>query len=335
MASFQLLRTEVLNILHTHQTIYIMGRGYSGSTILSSLLGHLESVTCVGELIYPMNIACGCGAAFDECPFWLQVKDEFERATGLIWETSLEKMRAQAHYNAFPRTLTAPADSPYLRELDDINRAILGAICAVAGVERVLDSSKQPSRALLLTRTDSDARFLHIIRSPERYLFAYMKRLAKGRVAFLRRRIRSGPFNFLLLIVVAFSWLISNLQAEIVRLRRPDAVLRVRYEDLIADPAAELRRIGRFLDLDVRPLLEAIDAGKRMDVGHIIAGNAHMRVAGSFVFEPQIGAHVPLPMAHNVMVKLVTWPLKLVYGYSLVSEPTQSTSAPVEAVARR
>lgn len=301
----------------TSRTIYIMGRGHSGSTILSGLIGHLQSVNDVGELIYPMDKTCGCGKQFPECEFWQAVSRRFEAETGRAWEPSIQEIRDQAHFIHFPTTLLGRTSSARNRQLREINDAITRAVLATAGVTHMLDSSKQPTRALFLMRHTPDAKFLHIVRAPESYLYSYVRRIQNGHIRFLRREIRSGPLNYLVMVFIALSWLIANLQSEIVRMFQPERVLRIRYEDLTANPQREIRRLAEFLDVDFQPVLDVIDRGEKMRVSHVIGGNDHVRDAGGFVFEPKIGNHSPLPKALGIMVKMLSWPLMLRYHYPI------------------
>lgn len=312
----------------SNRLIYIMGRGHSGSTILSGLLGHSENVNDVGELIYPMDKTCGCKKPFDECEFWQQVRYEFELQTGKSWEPSIQAIRDQAHFSRFPGAMVASHSSSKTQQMRQINGAIVSAVLKTANVSHLLDSSKQPTRALFLMRNTSDTKFVHIVRAPESYLYSYMRRFKNGKIRFLRREISSGPLNYLVMVLVAMSWLIANLQSEIVGLFHPDRVLRIRYEDLTTDPQGELRRLAEFLEFDLTPVMKAVEQGEKMRVGHVIGGNDHVRADGGFVFEPKIGAHAPLPFIYSAMVKLISWPLMLRYRYPLVqrTQPPSSSS---------
>ena len=322
---------KVQIVMHSNQTVYIMGRGYSGSTILSSLLGHAPGIHCVGELIFPMKIACGCGDSFDDCVFWQQVRHEFEATTQLPWEASMQKLREQAHFKNFPRTFTARAHGEYLQELRTINAGITAAILTVAGDELLLDSSKQPTRALFLMRTQKKARFLHVVRSPYRYIYSYMQRLKRGKFDFMRRRLDPDSVGFFTFMLVAFGWLAVNMQCEIVRVLNPKRVMRIRYEDIIENPDATMNDIAAFLQYDMTDVSNAIQEREAIPVGHIIGGNAHMREAGVFIFEPQKGKSVELPKSYEVMVKLICWPLMLLYGYPFRRPRTEKSRKAIPA----
>jgi hypothetical protein len=298
-----------------------MGRGHSGSTILSSLLGHLHSINDVGELIYPMDKVCGCGAAFADCPFWDETRRRYENHEGASWAADLQELREQAHYSHFLSTLIRGSNDESTSRLRLINDRLTQSVLETAGVGIMLDSSKQPTRALFLMRHSPETKILHIVRAPDSYLDSYVRRMKRGHISFMRRQIKTGNFDFLVYVAVIFSWIIANLQSEIVRLWNPNRVLRVRYEDLTEDIHGELERISSFLSLDVSRLAEDIDDGKTMQVGHIIGGNDHIRSATGFVFEPKIGRQSRLPAGYIWLVRMLTWPLMLRYGYKIFRAP--------------
>ena len=59
--------------------LYVGGLGRSGSTLLDRMLGRLDDVWSVGELVHlwerglKENNRCGCGRCFADCPFWRRV----------------------------------------------------------------------------------------------------------------------------------------------------------------------------------------------------------------------------------------------------------------------
>ena len=64
------------------RVLYVSGWVYSGSTLLSNILGEIEGVFAAGEVrhIWRRGLLedrpCGCGAAFSACPFWSAVVEE-------------------------------------------------------------------------------------------------------------------------------------------------------------------------------------------------------------------------------------------------------------------
>lgn len=297
--------------------IYIVGRGHSGSTLLAGLLGHADDVESVGELVYPMTKLCSCGQPFARCEFWQQVRVYFEQESSLGWEESMKLIQQQAHILQFPRTMTMRKSSSTVQEMIKINRSLAAAIGHVAGRGQILDASKQPARALFLIRHLPETKFIHIVRQPEEYLASYYYRIKQGGVNFFRREYRSGPLDIVFLAAVALSWTVANLAVELIRLRYPGRVVRVRYEDLCRNPKAELLRLQSFLKLDLSSVIKAVEQRETMRIGHIVGGNAHMRSGDGFVFEPKLGVRRPISGIHKIMVQLLSWPLMLLYKYSL------------------
>ena len=101
--------------------IYIAGSGRSGSTILERVLGAMPGFVNVGELIDLARRSrdderCGCGLAFNSCPFWLGVG---KRAFG-GWDSgslpAIGQLQARvARQRHLPRLLAMRAAGPAFR----------------------------------------------------------------------------------------------------------------------------------------------------------------------------------------------------------------------------
>jgi hypothetical protein len=151
-----------------------------------------------------------------------------------------------------------------------------------SGAGVIVDSSKTSYRRWLrplrYRRAGYDVRLVHVIRSPH----AVLESARKGRNSDLekgivRRRRLEVPRTLL-------SWSFANLAASFYRvILGRQSYVRVRYEDLLADPATELRRISKVANIDVDSVIERIESGDSFDSGHEIAGNRMLR-SGSVVF---------------------------------------------------
>ena len=66
------------------RVLYVAGTGRSGSTLVSTILGHLPGVFSAGELRFlwlrgvTQDQMCGCGARFSACPVWVDVMADLE-----------------------------------------------------------------------------------------------------------------------------------------------------------------------------------------------------------------------------------------------------------------
>src|SRR5215213_2438897 len=81
--------------------LYLMGHGYSGSTLLTFLLGSHPQIATIGELgiaehaksqTVPEQYLCSCLAPVRECAFWQRVRREMaERGHDFdVWDSELE-----------------------------------------------------------------------------------------------------------------------------------------------------------------------------------------------------------------------------------------------------
>jgi len=166
-----------------------------------------------------------------------------------------------------------------------------------------------------LARFLPGAKIIHLVRNPEGILASNYHRIKKGSgFKFLRRRYKAKKLTFFFLGLSSISWVIGNVSAELVRTAAPKRVIRIRYEDLCSNPRKELQRLSRFIGCDLQTVIEAVEKKQPMEAGHNIGGN-HMRMAGSFVFNPSAGQKRKLPLVYRLMVQTITWPLKIWYGY--------------------
>ncbi|MGI0130824.1 MAG: hypothetical protein ACREDE_09855, partial [Thermoplasmata archaeon] len=67
-------------------------------------------------------------------------------------------------------------------------------------------------------------------------------------------------------------WVLPNFLA--MWLCRPrNRYLRIRYEDFVEHPAETLEQVGRFVGMDMSPVIENVRKGNPIPVSHLIGGN--------------------------------------------------------------
>lgn len=214
--------------------IYIVGTGHSGSTLLDLILGSHTRIESVGELVTfndyfaaggPLAHArrgCTCGRHVEHCPYWERVRGslgaDFGRGTHL-------PMRDGEGFAAR-------------------NTALLGAILAASGKSMVCDSSKDVRRLASLLRSDRfDCRVIHLVRDGRAVAYSY-ERLARAGTP------DPVPWDCYDSALRGWAELNERIVGELTG--RAD-VLRVRYEDLAADPGTEMVRVLDWLGLPFEP----------------------------------------------------------------------------------
>jgi hypothetical protein len=92
-------------------------------------------------------------------------------------------------------------------------------------------------------------------------------------------------------------------------------VLRLRYEELLADPVAATRKVAAFAGLDTGPL-DFLDADRvRLGTCHSVAGNPMRFATGEIPLRHDEAWRDRLAPGQRVLVGALTAPLLTAYGY--------------------
>lgn len=298
--------------------VYVMGRGHSGSTVLDALLGNANDARGIGEVVAGIDGThpCSCGASVDECLYWQEVRRQFGKCSDFSWKQMVNRIAGEAHIFNFARVLAASESSQFVRETRRSIRDVAQSIRDVSAASCIVDSSKELSRGLFLARFLPEARVIHLVRNPRRMLASNLHRLRDGTgFVFLRHRFQSRTLAPLILGLSALSWTVGNLLCELTSRLAPSRVLRVRYEDLCANPAQELRRISAFTELNLTSVIDAIEDRESLPIQHKLAGN-RMAKQGEFIFEPERSEARSLPNSIQWIGQALTWPLACLYDYA-------------------
>jgi hypothetical protein len=297
--------------------VYLMGHGYSGSTLVTMLLNAHPAIATVGEMGIaqqsdpdPSLFRCSCRALVGDCPFWRRVTSEMAalgypfdiRAGGLLFP----------YTNTLPdRLLTAytrgylferfralgiachPAARRLRAEVLARNRAFVQVATTMKGCHVFVDSSKRPERALHLRHMrDVRLKVVHVIRDG--------RAVANSCVKNLGVHPSEG----------AKSWLRDLRSTE--RTRRffaPEDWLTVRYEDLCVDLDGTLATLFAFIGV---PPADVSDFRRRE---HHVIGN-RMRLAAAPEVRLDDSWRRELPRSERDRVSRLVAGINARYGYA-------------------
>lgn len=300
--------------------VYIMGAGRSGSTILDIVLGNHPEIESVGELVkWPVsgwinNEYCACGHRANDCAYWTQIRQAWSKSTG---ENDILTYMSQQ--DLFTGRLI-----PYLRLFREWSRssaefkryaeqtyALLDAIHLVSNKSIIVDSSKYPERAFLLSMMPNiDLYLIHLVRDGRGVAWSLQKSFKKNDKVGVQKEIKSGP-----VWRAAMFWTVTNLQSAWVLRQVPaKKSIRLRYEDLVNQPQQTLTKIENLLKVDLTTLVDAIMAGSSFTVGHNISGN-RLRMAGSVSFRADTEWQKMMPRRQQKIFYMLTGPLLRRFGY--------------------
>ncbi len=300
--------------------LYLGGFGRSGTTLLDRMLGEVLGVVSSGEVVHLWERGvrgderCGCGQCFSACPLWTEVgRKAFGGWEALDVERVIGLKRA-VDRNRFIPAMVANALLPgyrsRMREYADLLGRLYGALHEVSAARVIVDSSKHASYGYLLREVPGiDLRLVHAVRDPRGVANSWLKQRRRPEVAYGKSYMpmyspgRSGLL-----------W--SGHNAMVAGLTRLVPSIVVRYEDLMDDPAAELRRVLSLAGLpsDV-PLTQLHGDAVELRPAHTVAGNPMRFRTGRLVLRRDEGWRTDLPKRSQALVELVTWPLRLRYRY--------------------
>ena len=253
--------------------IYILGTGRCGSTILEIVLGSHPKIQPTGEfhgIPFPRwmpGTVCSCGRSYEECPLWTRVREDYSRRVD--FGRQLASQERFEYYRSLPRALMYRwAASPEIREHARGMADLIRVIAKESGKEIVAESSKSAARgyAYTLARYEGlDVYFIHLVRDGRGYLYSETKE--PDGAGYGQRKVVQSPSR------ITLRWALENLVAQILCSRPRDRYLRVRYEDFVSQPVEVLERIGRFVGVDMTPVLETVRQGQPIPIGHLIGGN--------------------------------------------------------------
>jgi hypothetical protein len=284
--------------------IYVTGWGRSGSTVLNRILA-LNGVVGLGEVrhLWRRGIGerqdCSCGRAWDACDVWSHVIADTAHTTGTTAEDCAEEFDRAAFRAG--KLASVPGGLRWdeaAKRYVAVLRGVYRSAAEASGATIVVDSSKDPTHALLARRTGLPVSVVHLVRDPRAVVWSHRRRKAPpaGTVA---RTTPTRPAAY-----VAGRWLVRN--AFIDARVRPD--LRLRYEDLITDTDDAVRRIFSSIG---RVVPDGLTGGSE----HVIAGNPSRFERGDLLLKIDDEWTRAQPASQRRLTSTITSPLLGRYGY--------------------
>jgi hypothetical protein len=300
--------------------LYVGGCGRSGSTLLDRLLGQVPGVFAIGEVvhIWRRGVAedqlCGCGKPFTDCEFWSAVGETaFGGWTGFDVRAALRLQRSVDRNRFIPLMLAPSLSTGYRRDLDAYTAMLdrlYAAIGEVSGASLVVDSTKHASYAFLMRRLPSvDLRVAHLVRDSRGVAYSWTKEVRKPEVVdSVSYMPRYHPLR------MGTRWVAYNGLFHLLR-RSGVPTSFVRYEQLVADPRTELRRLLAFAGVPANDLPFLGEGVADLTATHSVAGNPMRFKNGRIALRVDEEWRTAMPGRHRALVSAVTWPLMRAYGY--------------------
>lgn len=260
--------------------IYILSQRYSGSTLLSFLLGTHPGISTIGERrkFYIKSIrtkeneiqTCSCGKKFVDCEYWSAIRDrllkrveegdlktnatEFRFYNNRKKHILADKLYQSALLNGFPKSLQPFSDK--MQQMLRVNRILTEEILDLDGNKAFLDSSKIIDQALYLSQMEEfDFYVIWLSRDPRAQVNSAVK-YHKWSISDATEKWKSEMKNN--------AYILDKQNINYTHLR---------YEDLCREPEKEMRRILDFCGLNS----DTFSLDFRSQTQHIM-GNGYMRL---------------------------------------------------------
>ena len=299
--------------------IYIVGRAHSGSTILDVILNAHPDIKGCGEVLEALargpDEKCSCGERIRECPKWSAVFASYQRRTGRDLELDIPVLYERTDIRYFASAVGKGGENagewPFYRQA---TRDLYAAIWEVFGTRAIVDSNKEYTRGLMVLRSSSKAKVIHIYRDPDITITSHYYRLGNGRpLKFMKRLYSPGLMRFPFMMLIAAGWSVGMMAALRIAREFPDRVLHVSHDEFSADPVAELERIGRFLEIDMQDVIERVRSGDEFPIEHLLGGN-EFKHEGRIAFNPRTKGRRKAPWIYRSASWLFAWPGALAKG---------------------
>lgn len=211
----------------TSKLFFLVGRGRSGTTLLSRMLLKHPEIVVAPEGFFAVSLERRYGDGdWNASRAEAFCRDLLLENRMKTWKLDVDALRARLAEQA--QTLSYPEVCRLVYE--NHARAIGKADARWLG-------DKNPHYALFvrrIARRFSDARFVHIVRDPRDNVCSY----------------RTVPFDLGNIAALADRWRRYNEEILAAQRLKPERFVTLRYEDLLADPTRVLTRVCRFLEVE-------------------------------------------------------------------------------------
>jgi hypothetical protein len=220
--------------------------------------------------------------------------------------------------------LKLPGYRQALHNYQDILSRLYWAIQRVSGADYIIDTSKEPSTAFLLsTLPQVELHIVHLVRDSRAVAFSHLRKKIRPEIAAQQvYMVRWSPLQS------AVGWTYRNLAAEALRLAVSGSVrrftevnassyyMRVRYEDMMANPYETLCQILRPLGASCEGLDWIVkDSHVQLGLDHTVWGNPMRFQQGAIGFHADVDWQRQMRAKDKLLVELMTLPLLWRYGY--------------------
>jgi len=296
--------------------IFIGGSGRSGTTLLDRLLGQVGRFYSLGEIhhiwerSFIENQLCGCGKPFKACEFWQAVvKEAFGGFEKIDAQHILNIQRSVARIRYTP-LLIYPSFRPkrfqsLLEEYKQILERLYNAISKVSDSEVLIDSSKAPPHAFILSEISNiDLSVIHLVRDSRAVVYSWQRKKKRPEIYWKEEYMpRMG------LVRASGEWMLSNWLVGLLK-RRVSKYRIITYEALASSPKSSIAKILEWIGINRTDLPFFVNEQVvRLGVDHTVSGNPIRFKHGKLEVLQDIEWEHNMSLIQRFVIAAATYPL--------------------------
>ena len=224
----------------------VSGSAASGATRLVRTLGETSGFFLAGDIrkVWTRgardNRECGCGHAFLDCPFWREVGEIAFGGWSRVDVQRVNHLVQEVHsLTGVTKLLVSGARDAAMARYGQYMNRLLAAISELTGSRVILCSAKNPYQGWFLGRlADARVRWVHVVRDPRDTAWLW----TVGKV-----EMKHDDWLPTSTAGIVYKWGRYNLIPPVLSGIGNLGYLRIRLEDLTADPESTLAGVLRFI----------------------------------------------------------------------------------------
>jgi hypothetical protein len=229
--------------MHKIKLIYILGRAFTGSTLLEMILDVHSKVMSTGEMIYLKRIyenrnkiQCSCLKNAGECNLWSEVLSNYHQKFKNKYQKNIFELSPKKSYIKLILHQNELFTQNELSEYREKNQFLFNELRQKTGKNIFVDSSKDPMRLYLLKKIGLfNIKIIYLYRDGRASIDSFKKRNRQSYNIFSR-----------LLRVVGGEYIMRNMLRQ--KFDREE-YFGLKYEDLTTNFHQEIKALLEFLDL--------------------------------------------------------------------------------------
>lgn len=278
-------------------TVYLLGAGRSGTTLLATILNNHANIFTIGEMHQFLDYVlddkdCSCGENLSNCLFWSPILKELD-LTLIKNKDNVELSNSLEKHYLIPFYLLGKKIHLIYKKIIDM---VFNTVNTKVDKPWILDSSKYISRYLLFRKNKNiNLKGIYLVRDVRGVINSFGKNVQTPK----------KPLS----AIIYYS--LINISAQWVCFF-DKRVLKIKYEDLVNNPDKTLHKIEAHLFKGSSKNLTI--SNETFTIPHIIAGN-RLRSQKKLVIKKDMNWKENMSRGKQILYYFLTCPLMILNKY--------------------